>query len=290
MKASKVFYRKATAECPIAVYYFAPTHIDRKPQPLHRSNAFMILLMHAGEVEFYTAGGMVMLTAGEICLVPPRMLHAFRTASLQTGYTLFSLNPELFSLPASHFFSREFWQPLQSGKLRLPQVLHPGEEPHGALLAQMQRLDVEKEGSAAYTMELMSIAMNLCSDLFPYCSCENSPEMAHSDGQSVSDRCMQYIQAHYRQRITLEDIAHHVHLHPNYLCALFREQTGKTVFEHLNWKRVHEASKLLRSTDLPITQIAARCGFQNANFFARKFKEYLGNTPTAYRKKSRTNN
>lgn len=287
MEASTIFYRRSTVECPVTVYYFRPTHIDRQAQPLHRSNAFMILSMHTGSVEFYTTGSMTCLTAGDICIVPPRMLHSLRTVDLQTSYTLFCLNPQLFSLPASHFFTREFWQPLQNGQLRPPQLLHPGEAPHKEILEQMQRLDVEKEGTAAYTMELLGIGMNICCALFPYCSRDTQPVTTRPDGLSVSEKCIQYIQNHYHQKISLEDIAQHVHLHPNYLCALFREQTGKTIFEQLNWKRVHDASKLLRSTDLPIAQVAERCGFQNTTYFTRKFKEIVGCTPTACRNQSR---
>jgi len=290
MEASKIFYRRASAECPATVYYFKPTHIDKKPQPLHRSNAFMILLMHSGELEFHTSNGMITLTRGLILFVPPRKLHSFRSVDFQTSYTLFCLNPPLLSLPRTHFFSREFWQPLQNGQLRFPQLLHPGEAPYHAILAQMQRLDVEKEGTAAYTMELFSIGMSICTELFPYCSRETAPTVPLPDGQTVSDKCMQYIQDHYQEKITLQDIADHVHLHPNYVCALFREQTGKTVFEHLNWKRVHDASKMLRSTDLPIAQVAERCGFQSPTFFARKFKEIVGITPTACRNQSRIKN
>lgn len=290
MEYKKTFYRRATADCPATVYYFTPTHIDPKPQPLHRSNAFMILLMHRGALEFYTTGGMVTLEAGDICLVPPRMRHSFRTAQLQTSYTLFCMNPQFLSLPVSHFFSREFWQPLQNGQLRLPQLLRPGQPPHQALKEQMLRLDVEKEGTADYTMELLSIGASICAALFPYCGRETPPKVARPDGVSVSDRCMQFIAANYDRKLTLEDIAEHVHLHPNYLCLLFREQTGKTVFEQLIWKRVHEASKLLRSTDLPIAQIAERCGFQSPTFFARKFKQIVGTTPTQCRQKSRIHN
>lgn len=286
MEASKGFYRKATAESPLTVYYFTPTHIDSKPAPLHRSNAFMVLLMHGGELEFHHSGGILWLTRGDILLVPPRKLQAFRSTSMQTCYTLFCMNPELFSLPAAHFFSREFWQPLQHGKLRPPQLLQPGVAPYEELLTQMLRLDEKKEGTADYTMELVCIAMNICCALFPHCSREQVHEVVRTDSQTVSDKCMQYIRTNYQQRITLEDIAHHVHLHPNYLCALFREQTGKTVFEQLVWQRVHEASKLLRGSDLPISQVSSQCGFQSPSFFARKFKQILGITPTACRKKS----
>lgn len=288
MKAATGFYRQATAESPLTVYYFIPTHIDEKPAPLHRSHAFMVLLMHSGQLEFHTSGGVLTLGEGSILLVPPRKLHAFRSTGMDTSYTLFCMNPRLFPLPPSHFFSREFWQPLQNGKLHPPRLLLPGEAPYEEVLTQMQRLDVNKEGTADYTMELLCIAMSICGALFPYCSRDSIPEVVRTDSQSVSDKCMQYIRANYRQKITLEDIAHHVHLHPNYLCALFRAQTGKTVFEQLIWQRVHEASKMLRGTNLPISQISTRCGFQSTSFFSRKFKEILGMTPTACRKKSRS--
>ena len=287
MEASKIFYRRATTDCPVTVYYFSPTHIDRQPQPLHRSNAFMILLMETGSVELYTTGAMTLLSGGDICIVPPRMLHSLRTVDLQTRYTLFCLNPQLFPLPDSHFFTREFWKPLQNGQLRPPQLLRPGQAPHGEILAHMQRLDVEREGTPDYTMELIGIGMGICCALFPYCSRESAPSTTRSDGQTVSDKCIQYIQAHFREHITLEDIADYVHLHPNYLCAIFREHTGKTIFEQLNWKRVHDAAKMLRSTDMPIVEIAERCGFQNPTYFARKFKQIVGCTPTACRNQSR---
>lgn len=290
MKATTGFYRKATAESPLSLYYFVPTHIDRTPSPLKQSHGFMALLMHSGELEFHTSGGVLSLTAGHILLVPPRKLHAFRSTSMDTAYTLFCMNPRLFSLSASHFFTREFWQPLQNGKLRPPQLLLPGDTPYDEVLTQMRRLDVNKEGTADYTMELLAIATDICCALFPYCSRENIPEVVRTDGQTISDKCMQYIRAHYREKITLEDIAHHVHLHPNYLCALFREQTGKTVFEQLIWQRIHEASKLLRGTNLPISQISTSCGFQSPGFFSRKFKEILGMTPMECRKKSRKKN
>lgn len=287
MRATTGFYRKATAESPLTVYYFVPTHIDKKPSPMKRSDAFMVLQMHSGELEFHTSGGVLRLNPDDILIVPPRKLHAFRSTGMDTGYTLFCMNPGLFSMSASHFFSREFWQPLQSGKLLPPQLLLPDDPPYRELLEQMRRLDVSKEGTADYTMELFSIATSICCALFPYCSRERIPEIVRTDSQSVSDQCIQYIRSHYSEKVTLDEIAAHVHLHPNYLCAMFREQTGKTVFEQLIWQRVHEASKLLRGTNLPISQISASCGFQSPGFFSRKFKEILGMTPMECRKKSR---
>lgn len=287
MKPSKTYVRQPTAELPLSVYYFSASHVDEKPQPLHRTKYLIFLLVHAGAVELYTATGMQLLTQGDICILPPRTLHAFHTVDLQTRYTYLTLRSELFSFSGSHYFCKAFLIPLEQGTLKPPQLLRPGDLPYDEIKQLLLQLQVEKEGSAGYPMELLRIAINLCAALYPYCSTAEPWESAPADGHAVSEKCLSYIQQHYRQKITLQELASHVHLHPNYLCALFRKQTGKTVFEQLTWVRVHEASKLLRSTDLSISQISAQCGFQDPSFFAKKFKHLLGRSPTVYRKNSR---
>lgn len=283
MQKMKTFYRQATPELPLAVYYFSASYVDEKPQPLHRNKGLLLLLMQEGEVNYYTSGGLQTLRSGDICIVAPSTLHAIHTVNIQTRYTLIAIHPELFSFPSSHYFSRVFLQPMQSGTLGLPQLLRPGMEGYEAVLTPLRQLDIRKEGTAGYAMELLTIAMAICNALYPLCR-----QSSESDRpvRSVSEQCLTYIDRNYAQRITLADIAAYVHLHPNYLCALFREQTGKTVFEQINWVRIHAASKLLRSTRLSISQIAAQCGFQNTNYFSRTFRQYLKASPTQYRKNS----
>ena len=285
MREMKSFYRKETPELPLAVYYFAASYVDEKPRPLHRGSSFYLLLMQAGQVHFYTVGGMEVLGPGDICVVPPNMLRAIHTVDLNTRYIIFTMKPELFAFPSSHFFCREFFRPVLQGTLGLPRLLRPGMLGYDGVLQPLQKLDVRKEGTKTYSMELLTIAMEICNGLYSLCGNMN---VADDSPWSVSERCLHYIDRHYQRRITLQELAEYVHLHPNYLCQLFREQTGKTVFEQINWVRVHDASKLLRSTQLPVSQIAAQCGFQNTNYFSRIFKQFLGRSPTAYRKNSRT--
>lgn len=285
MGEMKSFYRKSTPDLPLGVSYFAASYVDEKPQPLHRSRVLYILWMQSGQVHFYTAAGMEVLKPGDICVVPPTLLRAVHTVCLDTRYIIFSMQPELFSLPSSHFFSREFFQPMLRGTLRMPLRLSPGMPGYDQVLSPLRRLDIRREGTKTYSMELLTIAMELCNALYPLC---DNTAQAETDDQSVSARCVHYINQYYRQQITLQELANHVHLHPNYLCQLFREQTGKTVFEQINWVRVHAAVQLLKSTRLPVNQIAARCGYQNTNYFSRVFKQFTGRCPTDYRKHSQT--
>ena len=96
--------------------------------------------------------------------------------------------------------------------------------------------------------------------------------------------CLEYIKNNYTQKLTLQELAELVHLQPNYLCAVFKARTGRTIFEHITRYRCSWAAKLLRSTPLPVNQIAERCGFPSISFFTRKFTALHGWSPTAYRK------
>ena len=103
----------------------------------------------------------------------------------------------------------------------------------------------------------------------------------------VVKQCMQYIHNHYADLLTLEDIAEHCHLHPNYLCALFKTYTGQTLFDYLSQVRVETAAQLLKNEELPMAKISELVGFHSESMFYRKFKELMGITPKAYAKAHR---
>ena len=100
--------------------------------------------------------------------------------------------------------------------------------------------------------------------------------------------CMQYIQNRITEKLTLEEIANHCHLHPNYLCAVFKQYTGETLFQYRNRFRVETAIALLQQEKLPISKVAELSGFRSECQFYQKFKEHTGITPRAYAKQRQT--
>ena len=81
----------------------------------------------------------------------------------------------------------------------------------------------------------------------------------------------------------LQDIAAQVNFSPAYLNVVFRTETGMTVKQYLIDCRIREARRLLRDPKVRISEIAERCGYSNANYFAKAFKELTGLTPGEYR-------
>lgn len=72
-------------------------------------------------------------------------------------------------------------------------------------------------------------------------------------------------------------------LSPSYLSALFSQETGQTLTEYVNEKRVKLAMRLLATTKLQIQTIAQHCGILDVHYFSKVFKKKLGITPKQYR-------
>lgn len=94
-----------------------------------------------------------------------------------------------------------------------------------------------------------------------------------------------YINVHYREKITLDDLASLTFMNKYYLSHIFKEHTGFAPIEYLLNKRITEAEKLLITTNLSISQISGIVGFGTASHFSQYFKKTTGYSASEYRKK-----
>lgn len=72
-------------------------------------------------------------------------------------------------------------------------------------------------------------------------------------------------------------------VNPSYLSTLFKKETGTTLTEYVNRKRIDHAIFLLNSTDMQVQTIATYCGIPDVNYFTKMFKKMIGKTPKEYR-------
>jgi len=108
-------------------------------------------------------------------------------------------------------------------------------------------------------------------------------EIKHSD---TIYRVMEYIKSNHSRKITLEEIAAYVHLSGSHVSSLFRRETGQTLSAYLSHVRIEKSKQLLQTTDVPISEIGALCGFEDQSYFSRVFKQQTGQSPKKYREES----
>lgn len=95
---------------------------------------------------------------------------------------------------------------------------------------------------------------------------------------------LEYIHSHYSEAVTLEQIAASASVSVSEALRCFRNGIGRTPFQYLKHFRMHQAEKLLETTDYKIVDIGIRCGFSEMSYFAKSFRELYGCSPSQYRK------
>lgn len=98
------------------------------------------------------------------------------------------------------------------------------------------------------------------------------------------NRVTRYIDEHYSEGVSLEEVADATGISRYYVSHLFKEMMGTTFVGYVNDLRLNRAAMLLVTTDRPIIEIASLSGFNNLSNFNRAFKMHFDKTPSAYRK------
>ncbi|SFL25553.1 two-component system, response regulator YesN [Paenibacillus sp. 1_12] len=93
-----------------------------------------------------------------------------------------------------------------------------------------------------------------------------------------------YMEEHYSESLPLQQVASHVHLNASYFSHLFKKETGRSFIDYLIELRMEKAKQLLSNTDMKITEISGRIGYDLPNYFAKLFKQATGLSPKDYRK------
>lgn len=110
-----------------------------------------------------------------------------------------------------------------------------------------------------------------------------TPRHLTSSHKSVQ-MMINYTEKHYKEDISIQNLADHCSINPNYASQIFRQETGITFVSYLTSLRTDHAAWLLAHTDQTIFNIATQVGYSDYFYFAKVFKKVKGCTPTAFRK------
>lgn len=107
--------------------------------------------------------------------------------------------------------------------------------------------------------------------------------LSERDGKRM-DQVIQFLLENRFRQIKLDEVAAEAHLSKEAFCRFFKLRTRTTFTRYLLQLRINEARKLLKETDLGISEIAYTVGFENLSYFNRAFKGIVGTSPRAFRK------
>lgn len=138
---------------------------------------------------------------------------------------------------------------------------------------------IEKIKNAS-DQKLSSVCKSALHDLL------NIPEKTKSNYKStIIDKAKEYIDLHYKEDISLENIADHVFLNKIYFCRFFKQTTGENFNDYLTMIRMNKAMEVLKDPSIKIYEVCEHVGYKTPRYFYKLFKNHTGYTPSEYRAK-----
>jgi len=108
--------------------------------------------------------------------------------------------------------------------------------------------------------------------------------LRHSQTRKVITKAFEYINTHFNEDISLNDVANHIYMSPWYFSKLFKKESGETFSEFLLKTRIENAKMFLKSNlELKTYEIAEKVGFNDPRYFGQIFRKVTGLTPSEYR-------
>ena len=246
----------------------------------HRHINFEIAMVLAGRGEYHTGSGVHPMDPGDVFIFSGNEPHCI-TKIFPEGLKLVNLHfnwqffirsclagdryPNLFFAHKKSFSNRI--AAADAGDLRSLM---------DAVIREFSEKGAEFESAVAAYINLMFVTLTRNHDYY-------APE----ESQRAMDKILQgvrYIDGHFTEDITLEEIAEKSGITPNYFTKLFHDCFHVKLWDYITAKRIDQAKRLLSGEeDMTVLEIATACGFHNTANFNRAFLKFTGISPRAYR-------
>ncbi len=245
---------------PLPRVHFGGRFAEAAPVPFHRHGGSELVLVTEGSCRIAVAGGDTLAgEVGTVFILPAATDHdQVNDAWCRTTYVVFDVAPMAFPDRARcvRLAADDPALGWYEDVCRL--ALAPGQANEtvlgGLLLAVLERIKAIEDRTASARILPRAIV-----------------------------EATRWLEANLIEAVRVDDIARAVDLSPSHLSALFRAHLGCPPLKYQQRLRLALARKLLRNSYLGVAEVAAACGYVDANYFIRVFRANLGTTPSRWR-------
>lgn len=225
------------------------------------------------------------VSAGSIVFVPPGQLHSICTEkNSRMEYENIIFSPNILQSKQMDICASEFLLPLFSGRISIPVCMDCNSEHYDEIASVLNVFDrIGKEKPEGMEFYIKSQLFYLFYLLKSRCVL-SSPAILNPKGLERMKAVVKYVELHYAQPISIEQISKIAACAPSHFMRSFRKIFGVSFMVYLNDYRLTMGARLLTETSATILDVAANVGFDNLSYFNRCFKKKYLVTPGQYRK------
>lgn len=273
--------KQGTFDFPVAFYHVGANH-PRYQMPYHWHPEYEILRILEGSFHIIVDGQPLTANKGDVLFIQGGTLHGGIPENCIYECIVFDLrlllsNNKICNKPIQQLIRHE-----TTIDLKLPQ---------NALLEQAvndlyQAMSERTSGYEFHAQSALYKMFGLINELKLLTVNTNQNSISAVQINRFKD-VLNYIEEHYTEQISLNDMARIASLSPRYFCRFFRKMTQYTPTEYLNYFRIECACEQLADSHCSITDVALNCGFNDISYFIKAFHKAKGVTPKQYKASSR---
>lgn len=276
-RSEKVRY--SCTDIPVGFFFGRHSEYANNSMPAHWHEDIELFVPYDGEVEYNINGKLVKVKSGQGILINSRRIHSSSNDGLrECYYNVLIFHPMLLCL--SKEVEQQLVQPILGSSFdyilldeRIP--WHKNILNWFALIKEKHRDRSSKSAVVGLVNLIFSeLAENITPDDEPHAECSQLTSMK---------AMIAYIDTHYADKLSLEDIAAAGFVSKRTCSNMFERFLHLSPVKYLNEYRLKKSIELLKGTDMTITEISLACGFSGASYYAESFRRQQGKSPGEYR-------
>jgi len=289
--------KKNDYDFPLVVYEINMSELEMNNVRWHWHEESEMFTVVSGLVRFCVEKEEVLLREGDSVYINQNILHSIRSLSNTPAKIITTIFHSSFLIGfGSTSIAAKYITPITENpgiQYLLFSQTDDRQTPIATQLHELNRIFQEKEFS--YELLCKSVLCSMWSNMLkeseeqlkPY----TKPKRITNDEVRIKQAIM-YLEEHFCEQITLDDIANSVHISKSECCRCFKRFLNMSPFDFLNKYRIFYATKLLQrkeNSDSNIADLAVTVGFSNISYFNKVFRKHVGMTPSEYRKQQLRN-
>lgn len=283
--ARRELEKHGTETFPMTVNHDDLWSFEGKNVPIHWHNDLEINLIREGEAVFQVYQKSYRVRTGEGFLLNRNVPHSCSSpGNDHVRYSTILVRPDFLYGDFGSDVERKCFQPFLQNSA-IPCIYLTGFDENGKEILQKLNQVEEAFDRKRFCYEL-KIKGLLCEAfaMILYGHRQELTKFVPANLQELErlEKMLNYLNMHFTEVISLQDLADQVHLSREVCCRLFKKMTGKTITGYLEEYRVNKSFSLVQSGQYSMTQITEMVGFSNPSRFASAFRKRFGCNPGEY--------
>jgi AraC-like DNA-binding protein len=269
---------RGTFDFPIEFHHVNSTH-SRYQMPFHWHIEYELLMIISGEFQLFIEETSINMKAGDTILISDGAVHGGIPKDCVYECIVFDFSR---FIEDSTLCGKEI-QNILSHNVKINECYQKGSELNNLIKILFETMSEAYNG---YEFVVKGILFQMIGLIIRHKLYEQRDISEVNASKRIINfkKVLQKIRLDYEKPLTLEELARVIGTSPKYFCRFFKEMSGRSPIDYLNYYRVECAAEQLLITSESVTEIAFSCGFNDLSYFIKTFHKYKGTSPRAFRK------